>query len=300
MQHPVETPNKPGLRDRLFALLQRVLPHHLLSAAMYHIARSEWRPLKEMIIKGVIYHFDIDLSQAVIKDPEAYPSFNAFFTRELEPGARPVAEGATDIVSPVDGTVSQAGMIAGNDLIQAKGHYYRLDALLGGDEELASLFTNGSFSTIYLSPQDYHRIHMPLDGKLKKMAHIPGRLFSVNEGTTESIPGLFARNERVVTLFDTPAGPMALIMVGAIFVGSMDTVWSGTVTPASQRISKWGYTDDSRKEIFLRKGEEMGRFNMGSTVILLFPENSVELDEALVAGSVVRMGERIGGIAENR
>ena len=296
MQPPAEHPEQLSLWNRLFALLQSVLPHHLLSAMMHRVARSEWRPLKETIIKGVISHFDIDLSQAAIKDPDAYPSFNAFFTRELEPGARPVADGEGDIVSPVDGTVNRAGKIDGHQLIQAKGHYYSLEALLGGDDELVRLFAGGSFSTIYLSPRDYHRIHMPLDGKLQKMAHIPGRLFSVNDATTKAIPGLFARNERVVTLFDTPAGPMALIMVGAIFVGSMDTVWSGTVTPVSQRVSAWDYGGRQTAEVFLRKGEEMGRFNMGSTVILLFPENSVALDEALTPGTGVQMGERIGGI----
>ncbi|HBH35932.1 MAG TPA: phosphatidylserine decarboxylase [Gammaproteobacteria bacterium] len=272
-----------------------LLPHHLLSAMMYAVTRCEWKLLKSRIIRWAIKHYDVDLSEAVIKDADLYPSFNAFFTRQLESSARPVAAGQSDIVSPVDGEVSQAALINQGRLIQAKGRDYSLLELLGGDEKLAALFEEGNFATIYLSPRDYHRIHMPLDGHLRKMTHVPGRLFSVSQYTTESVPNLFARNERVISLFDTDAGPMAMILVGAIFVGSMETVWDGIVTPVRHRISSWEYAPQSAQQLTLHKGEEMGRFNMGSTVILLFPKDRVAWDESMTNGESLKMGERIGG-----
>ena len=294
MNKPAELP-EVSLSQKLLAAAMEFLPHHLLGSLMYRVARIEVPIIKNLIIGQVVRHFDIDMSQAVVKDPLAYKSFNDFFTRKLETDARPVAGGESDIASPVDGEVSQSGIIDEGKLIQAKGRYYSLNALLGGDSEMATQFENGNFSTIYLSPRDYHRIHMPIDGHLSKMVHVPGRLFSVNQATTQAVDNLFARNERVICQFDTQAGPMVMILVGAIFVGSMETVWSGLVTPVSQRISNWDYDNQPEQQVFLRKGEEMGRFNMGSTVILLFPVNGVAWDPEHTARQHVRMGERIGG-----
>jgi phosphatidylserine decarboxylase len=286
--------NTPSLAQRLLTAVMPLLPHHLLSAMMYAVARSEWKPLKSRIIRWVIKHYDVDLSEAVIKDADLYPSFNAFFTRQLESGARPIAAGQNDIVSPVDGEVSQAAQIEQGRLIQAKGRDFSLLELLGGDANMTALFAEGNFATIYLSPRDYHRIHMPLDGHLRKMSHVPGRLFSVSQYTTESVPNLFARNERVICMFDTDAGPMAMILVGAIFVGSMETVWDGVVTPVRHRISSWVYAPLSAQQLTLHKGEEMGRFNMGSTVILLFSKDRVAWDAFMTSGKSLKMGERIG------
>ena len=196
----------------------------------------------------------------------------------------------------VDGIVSQAGKIEDGRIFQAKGHHYSLLELLGGDSELANEFTDGSFATIYLSPKDYHRIHIPLAGTLKKMLHVPGRLFSVSPATTRAIPNLFSRNERVVNIFETTAGPMAVIMVGAIFVASMDTVWAGTVTPSHQRVQTWEYGKPSAATIRLKKGEEMGRFNMGSTVIVLFGPDKVDWSAAVKSNNKVKMGEAIGTV----
>jgi phosphatidylserine decarboxylase len=293
--------NKPAVRpeislaEKLLAVMMEILPHHLLSGLMYRIARIEVPFIKNTIISQVVKHFDVDMSQAVVKDPLAYKSFNDFFTRKLETDARPIAGSDSDIASPVDGQVSQSGIVDEGKLIQAKGRYYSLKALLGGDAEMTKQFENSSFSTIYLSPRDYHRIHMPVDGHLSKMVHVPGRLFSVNHATTHAVNNLFARNERLICQFDTESGPMIMILVGAIFVGSMETVWSGLVTPVSQRISNWDYDQQQAQQVFLRKGEEMGRFNMGSTVILLFPENRAAWDQEHTTGQHVRMGQRIGG-----
>lgn len=295
----MNTPAKdktPSWSQRLLDVLMPLLPHHLLSAMMYAVARSEWKPLKSRIIDWVIKHYAVDLDEAVIKDADLYPSFNAFFTRQLESAVRPVAAGAVDIVSPVDGEVSQAAPIEQGRLIQAKGRDYSLLELLGGDGKIAAMFEGGSFATIYLSPRDYHRIHMPLEGHLRKMTHVPGRLFSVSQHTTETVPNLFARNERVICLFDTDAGPMAVVLVGAIFVGSMETVWDGVVTPVRHRINNWEYAPLSAQQLTLEKGAEMGRFNMGSTVILLFPENRIAWDELMENGVALKMGQRIGGI----
>ncbi len=290
----VQSGDKTPLGKRLFILLQQLIPQHFLSSLMHSIARSEIGFVKNSVIRIVTWMFDINMQDAVVKNPFAYPSFNAFFTRALEPARRPLDSDPATIVSPVDGTVSQAGSIERELLFQAKGIHYSITALLGGDAETAKRFSDGVFATIYLSPRDYHRIHMPVDGKLSAMTHVPGELYSVNETTTSFIPGLFARNERIINLFETPAGPMALIMVGAIFVGSMDTVWAGTVTPTSKRISHTEYLDQPHAEITLARGEEMGRFNMGSTVILLFGNDQVTLDGILDAGRELKMGERIG------
>lgn len=283
------------IAESLFVALQYLLPHHLLSRMMHAIARVEMRGFKETLIRRAIAWYKIDMSEALESDPKTYRSFNDFFTRALSPGVRPVAQAANAIACPADGALSAAGDIEDGYLFQAKGHDYALLELLGGDPAVSQRFEEGSFATLYLSPRDYHRIHMPYDGKLKKMVHVPGRLFSVNETTCRQVPRLFARNERVICLFETDIGPMAVILVGAIFVASIDTVWAGTVTPAHQRVSSWTYPPAGRaKAITLKKGEEMGRFNMGSTVILLFGKDAVEWGDDLTAGGRVKMGQGIG------
>jgi phosphatidylserine decarboxylase len=296
-QAPADADN--SLPGKLFSLIQYLLPHHLLSRAMYLIARSEWKPLKDLIIKNVINLYNVDLEQAADPEPGNYRSFNHFFTRPLQPEARPIAPGKDVLVSPVDGTVSQAGEIKDGRIFQAKGRDFSLQELVGGDAKTASMFVDGNFATIYLSPRDYHRIHMPITGTLKKMTHVPGRLFSVSPSTTMNIPRLFSRNERIVNLFETEAGPMALIMVGAIFVSSMDTVWAGTVTPRSRRTTDWEYGRKSIAAIKLQRGEEMGRFNMGSTVILLFGKGAIELAGELQPEQKLQMGQQIGSLSSD-
>ncbi len=283
------------IAESLFVVLQYLLPHHLLSRLMHALTRVEAKGLKDLLIRRAIDGYRVDMSEALESDPAAYRSFNDFFTRALRPDARPVAEAANAITCPADGALSAAGDIEDGYIFQAKGHDYSLLELLGGDPELSRPFEEGSFATVYLSPRDYHRVHMPYAGKLRKMVHVPGRLFSVNETTCEKVPRLFARNERVISIFDTDIGPMAVILVGAIFVASIDTVWAGTVTPVRQRLSRWDYPPTSRaKAITLEKGEEMGRFNMGSTVILLFGRDAVEWTEDLTPGSKVKMGQLLG------
>lgn len=276
------------LRDTLFVTLQYILPHHLVSRAVY--AMTRWRtPLVAPAIRAFSKHFGVNLDEAVESDPEAYRTFNAFFTRALKPGMRPLAEGESLAACPVDGAISQLGQIKDGRIFQAKGHEYSLVELLGGDLTRAEPFRNGQFATIYLSPRDYHRIHMPLAGTLTEMVHVPGRLFSVNPVTVERVPRLFARNERVAALFDTSEGPMGMVLVGAINVAAIETVWSGLVTPPRGReIGEWSYGDQVRVE--LPRGAEMGRFNMGSTVIMLFPEGFAFRPD-LAPGMAVRMGE---------
>ena len=267
-----------------------VLPQHFISRIVFYLTRIE-SPHAVTAMKWFSSHFGIDMSEAAQSDFKTYPSFNAFFTRALKAGSRPIANGEKVIASPVDGTVSQFGKIQDGRIFQAKGQDYSLLELVGGYPDIAKHFTNGQFATIYLSPKDYHRIHMPLDGQLTQMVHVPGRLFSVAPFTVRALPRLFARNERVVTLFETPAGPMAMILVGAINVAAIETVWAGLVTPpAGQAIKRWDYNDDNR--INLNKGDEMGRFNMGSTVILLFPD-SMTWGSTISPEKTLQMGEEI-------
>jgi len=234
------------------------------------------------------------MQEAKNSDWKSYSSFNNFFTRELNEDAREVCSDKKSIISPADGTISQLGKINSDLIFQAKGHAYSLTQLLGNREDLGKTFKSGEFNTIYLSPKDYHRVHMPVDGTLTEMIHVPGELFSVNPTTVENVPALFARNERVICLFDTNAGPMAMILVGAIFVGSIETVWHGEVTPpTSKEIRNWLYEDEEKS---FAKGEEMGRFNMGSTVILLHAENKTSWTKELKAGQTVRLGKAIGSI----
>ncbi len=291
-----------SLRDRLQALIQHPLPHHLLSRLMYYIMRIEWRPFKNAMIRLISNRFNIDITLAQEQDLNAYPHFNSFFTRALRPEARPIAAGINDIASPVDGTVSQLGTIENGRIFQAKGHDYSLMALLGGQRSLHDLFADGEFATIYLSPRDYHRIHMPLTGTLKEMLYIPGRLFSVSPATTRAIPGLFARNERLVTVFETEFGPMAVILVGAIFVAGIETVWTENFGNRTFRhFQHWDYSNTTTPpNIKLEKGAEMGRFNMGSTVILLFANRQMAWKTGLHSEQAVQMGEQIGERLENR
>ena len=277
----------------LFTVLpQYVLPHHALSVMMSKLTHCQNTLWKNLFIKLIIRLYGVNIDEAKYQNLDHYPSFNHFFTRELKDGARPVASEADAIACPADGAVSQAGPIENGQIFQAKGHSYSAVELLGGDAERAKAFENGTFATIYLSPKDYHRLHMPLTGTLKEMVHVPGRLFSVNNATAEGVPNLFARNERVVCMFDTEAGPMALVLVGAIFVSSVETVWHGVVTPPT--ISKpraWQYLENAP---ILEKGAEMGRFNMGSTIIVLFGKDKATWDESLTAGKSVKLGESIG------
>lgn len=271
-------------------LLQTLLPHHFLSRIMLRFLRIRWTWLKNLQIRFVINRFDVDMSAVENPEVDSYEHFNAFFTRAMKTTARPVshAEDSGRYCSPVDGTVSQHGDIEDDRLLQAKGIHYSLTELVGGDAEAASQYRNGHFATIYLSPRDYHRIHMPATGKLVSMTYIPGRLFSVADKLVENLPNLFTRNERVVCHFETDNGPMAVILVGAIFVGCMDTVWHGQVTPPhGNRISDTRY---ETSDITLAKGEEMGRFNMGSTVILLWPEQDLDWEEEIQPGNTVQMG----------
>jgi len=286
----------PSLTDRLRAWPQYLLPGHALSRIIHRLTRLRAGWFKNLAIGTVVRLYDVDLSEAAVTDPRAYPTFNAFFTRPLERGARPLAGGEGTVVSPVDGVVSQAEAIASDGRIfQAKGQSYTATELLGGSQERSAPFSGGSFATLYLSPRDYHRIHMPLAGRLREMVHVPGRLFSVDAATTRAVPRLFARNERVAAIFDTAAGPMAVVSVGALFVSGIETVWHGLVTPPrGRRVATWEYPDTGEGSVALAKGEELGRFNMGSTVIVLFPPGAVEWAEGLAPEAAVRMGQAIG------
>jgi phosphatidylserine decarboxylase len=284
--------NEATAADRLFVQLQLLLPTRFLSGLVYRITRIRHVGFKNWLIKLFVRHFPVDLEEAEFARVENYDSFNHFFTRELKPGARTIEPSARSMVSPVDGMVSQAGEIRAGQLIQAKGHDFSLMHLLRDDSETAERFANGSFCTIYLAPFNYHRIHMPLTGKLRHWSYVPGRLFSVNAATARALPNLFTRNERICAVFDTDVGPFALIMVGALFVGSMETVWSGQVTPPHLR--QGGERYEPMGQVNLAKGQEMGRFNMGSTVILLAPPDTVGWNANIVPGKAVRMGEAIG------
>ncbi len=282
------------IKEALTTLPQYILPHHFLSKVMAKFTHSEIKVWKNLMISQIIKFYGINMSEAKEQNINNFASFNHFFTRELKQGARPITSIANAIACPADGAVSQAGLIKQGDIFQAKGKSFTALDLLGGDPKVAEPFENGSFTTIYLSPKDYHRLHMPIKGTLTEMIHIPGRLFSVNGATVNSVPGLFARNERVACLFDTELGPMALILVGAIFVSSIETTWHGVVTPPSiESVRSWKYQDDAP---VIDKGKEMGRFNMGSTIIVLFGKDKVKWESEFVAGKQVQLGEMIGRI----
>ena len=257
---------------------------------MGRLASARAGSLTTSAIRWFVGRYRVDMHEAAEPDVSSYHSFNAFFTRPLAAGARPMA--TTEYVCPVDGAISQCGAINGDQIFQAKGHSYSTTALVGGDASLAGTFANGTFATIYLSPRDYHRIHMPCDGTLRRMIHVPGDLFSVNPTTARGVPGLFARNERVVCVFDSADGPFVMVLVGATIVGSMATVWHGVVNPPRPgTIREWRYAD---APVVLRKGEEMGRFLLGSTVVLLFGAERIALDGTWQATKPVRMGEPMG------
>ena len=280
--------------DHAFAAIQQILPTRALSSGMHALTRIKTVWFKNAFIKVFMRLFNISLDEAVIDEPTRFESFNAFFTRALKPSARMVDAAPAAFVSPVDGTVSQFGAITDGELIQAKGHSYSAETLLAGRADWAAEFAGGQFITIYLAPYNYHRIHMPLKGTLREWAYVPGRLFSVNHATARALPGVFARNERVVAIFDTELGPMAMVLVGALFVGSMETVWAGEISPPHER-SDAPHVYQQRQPIMLEKGMEMGRFNMGSTVILLTPKK-LDWLSTLASKQPLRMGERIATI----
>jgi phosphatidylserine decarboxylase len=284
--------NPASLRGRLFVWFQYLLPQHGLSRLVLAATRVRARWFKNSTIRGFLKLYRVDLAEAAESDPYRYGSFNEFFTRALKAGARPIAADGDALVSPVDGCVSEAGKIDGDRLLQAKGRDYRLTELLAA-QPWASRFEGGSFATLYLAPFNYHRVHMPLRGTLLETVYVPGRLFSVNAVTARHVPQLFARNERVLTLFDSSAGSFALVLVGALNVGSIATVWAGDITPAARRV----ITRVPAAPTTLEKGAELGRFNMGSTVILLFEPNRARWAPEVRAGCEVRLGRSLGVVA---
>jgi phosphatidylserine decarboxylase len=279
------------MKGRLFVWMQYLLPQHALSRLILRATRVRVPWFKNLLVRGFLGLYAIDMTDAVQTDPFSYGSFNEFFTRALKPGARAIAADPDAIACPVDGTVSEAGRIDGEMLIQAKGRRYSLQELLAA-QPWAQDFEGGSFATIYLAPFNYHRVHMPVRGVLEGTVYVPGRLFSVNAATAAYVPRLFARNERVLTLFDTAYGHAALVLVGALNVGSMATVWAGDITPAARRV----ITRLPAQRLPLDKGEEMGRFNMGSTVILLFQKDRARWHPHLRAGATVKLGESLGSL----
>ncbi|MGH8278277.1 MAG: archaetidylserine decarboxylase [Gammaproteobacteria bacterium] len=282
------------IADWLKSAWQYVIPQHALSRLAGRVSRVRARRVKNWLIRSFMRRFNVDLSDALISDPESYGCFNDFFTRALRPGARPIAAAPEEIVSPADGRVSQCGGIEQHVIFQAKGRGFTTGELLG-DVALAERFEAGSFVTLYLSPRDYHRVHMPVDGRLLYTRHIPGRRFSVNPAAVASVPRLFARNERLVTVFDTPTGPLALVLVGALNVGSIKTVWASEGVARRQRLAQ--LRDYRNQQITLVKGVELGRFNMGSTVILLFAHGQVIWDSVVQPGADVRVGMQLGRLA---
>ena len=274
------------LKKWFFVMPQFIIPHHLLSRLILKLTRLQMGMVTHWIIKRFIKFYNVDMS--IVQSPQAhdYKSFNQFFTRALKPTARPLAQ--TDIICPVDAKISQIGKIEQGTLLQAKEHSFQLVDLLGGDTKMATQFNQGLFCTLYLSPKDYHRIHMPITGRLTDMIYVPGRLFSVNQTTTQAVSNLFARNERVICLFETDLGAMALVLVGALFVGCMETVWAGTVTPNSlATVEHWNYPEQN----VLQCGAEMGRFNMGSTVIVLLEDKHLTWLSGLAAHNNLLMGQ---------
>ena len=275
------------MSDSFKVWLQYLLPKQALTIFAGWVALRRWGDLTTQLITWFIGKYNVNMSEAANPNPASYASFNEFFTRPLKASARPLAQ--ADWVCPVDGAISQLGRIERDQIFQAKGHHYSTTALVGSDAQLAAQFQDGHFACIYLSPRDYHRIHMPCDGRLKRMIYVPGDLFSVNPVTARGVPGLFARNERVVCEFDSPHGPFVLVLVGATIVGSMATVWHGVVNPPRlANVREWRY---GQGEVVLQQGDEMGRFLLGSTVVLLFPKSGLKLNLAWAAGGAVRLGE---------
>ncbi|WP_338760758.1 archaetidylserine decarboxylase [Massilia sp. METH4] len=280
------------MSDRLAVLPQYLLPKGALTNFAGRVAGAKGGAMTTRLIRWFVGKYNVNMDEAENPDIASYHSFNEFFTRALKPGVRQIAD--TPYVCPVDGRISQFGAIEDDQIFQAKGHSFTTTALVGGDRALADLFQHGSFANLYLSPRDYHRIHMPCDGKLTRMIYIPGSLFSVNPTTARGIPGLFARNERVVCVFDTAHGPFVMTLVGATIVGSMATVWHGVVNPPRQpKICEWTYLD---QHIMLKKGEELGRFLLGSTVVMLFPKDTLAFNPAWQPAGAVRLGEPMAAL----
>ena len=278
------------MSDRLAVLPQYLIPKQALTVLAGKLAGARAGGLTTSVIRWFVGRYGVNMAEAANPDPAAYATFNDFFTRPLRDGARPLA--STEFICPVDGAISQFGAIERDQIFQAKGHSYSTTALVGGDRELAAQFENGSFATLYLSPRDYHRIHMPCDGRLTRMIYVPGALFSVNPTTARGVPGLFARNERVVCVFDSPYGPFVLTLVGATIVGSMATTWHGVVNPPRLgQVRDWHYAD---RQIAFRQGEEMARFLLGSTVVMLFPKNVMQFNAAWAPAKAIRLGEAMG------
>ena len=279
--------------DRLFVASQHVLPKVALTANAGRLANIQGGPLTTRFIEWFVRRYGVNMQEAANPDMGSYASFNEFFSRPLKAGARPIAQ--AEWVSPVDGAISQFGRIQADQIFQAKGHQYSTRALVGGDAALAAQFQDGHFATLYLSPKDYHRIHMPCAGRLTRMVYVPGELFSVNPATARGVPGLFARNERVVCVFDTPYGPMVLTLVGATIVGSMATTWHGIVNPPRTRdVREWRYEGQA---IDFKQGDEMGRFLLGSTVVMLFPKGGMRFNPSWQASGAIRMGEAMASRA---
>jgi len=280
------------MNAKLFIRLQHLVPQQGLSRAAGWLASTTSTLIKNTFIRWFVKRYQVDMSLAAEENPLAYSCFNDFFTRALKPGARPIDSATDSIVCPADGAISQLGKIVNGRIFQAKGQSYTTLELLGGDDSLAAEFADGTFATVYLSPRDYHRVHMPYSGKLRAMVSIPGELFSVNTVTAENVPRLFARNERAVAIFDTDLGPMAVVLVGAMIVAGIETVWDGQIAPFASRepaTSLYPY-----QNITLNKGDEMGRFKLGSTAIVLFAKDRMRWDEKFRAGTPTKMGEHMG------
>ncbi len=280
------------MNEQLFSTLQYLIPQRALSRAAGWLAETRISWIKDPFTRWFVDRYQVDMSLAAESDPCAYACFNDFFTRALKPDVRPIDTDAASIVSPADGAISQLGDITNGRVFQAKGQDYSLVELLGGNEALAAPFMGGKFATVYLSPKDYHRVHMPFTGTLKTMVHVPGDLFSVNTATANQVPRLFARNERVVAIFDTELGPMAVVLVGAMIVASIETVWAGQVTPQLNDIVTTHYGQATH--VTLNKGDEMGRFKLGSTAIVVFGPNVMEWDADYQAGTATIMGKTFG------
>jgi phosphatidylserine decarboxylase len=281
------------MSDRLAVLPQYLLPKKLLTQFMGKLASAQGGSSTTAAINWFIKRYGVNMAEALNPDPASYKSFNEFFTRPLKPGARPLAQ--ADYVCPVDGAISQFGRIEKDQIFQAKGHHYSTTALVGGNAKLAAEFEGGHFACLYLSPKDYHRIHMPVAGTLRQMIYVPGDLFSVNPTTARGVPGLFARNERVVCVFDTVHGPFVNVLVGATIVGSMATVWHGQVNPPRlPDVTTWNYKSG---EFSYGQGAEMGRFLLGSTVVMLWPNMPVTFNPSWQAAGAIRMGEAMAGLA---
>ncbi len=275
------------MTDRSAVLFQYLIPKQAITALAGRVARARGGWLTTRLIAWFVQRYRVNMQEAVNPDPASYASFNDFFTRELKPGARPMAQ--SELICPVDGAISQFGRMEGQQIFQAKGHHFSSGALVGGDSALAAQFDNGHVVTLYLSPRDYHRIHMPCTGCLRRMIYVPGDLFSVNPSTARGVPGLFARNERVVCVFEGARGPFVLVLVGATIVGSMATTWHGVVNATRPgRLTEWSYDGDA---ITLQQGEEMGRFLLGSTVVMLFPQGPLQFNPAWQPGTAIRLGE---------